>query len=50
LIDDLIGAETVHARELGVTLKQPNIDDVAATKELREAIAAVVGAPGTARA
>jgi hypothetical protein len=26
LIDDLIGAETVHAREFGVTLKQPNIE------------------------
>jgi hypothetical protein len=45
LIDDLIGAETVYARKPGVTLKRANIDDVAAIEELREAIAAVMGAP-----
>jgi hypothetical protein len=41
----VIGAETAYARKLGVQLKQPAIDDIAAIEELREAIAAVVGAP-----
>ena len=45
LIDHVIGAETAYARKLGVKLKQPTIDDIAAIIELREAIAAVVGAP-----
>jgi hypothetical protein len=45
LIDHVIGAETAYARKLGVKLKQPAIDDVAAIEELREAIAAMVGAP-----
>jgi hypothetical protein len=45
LIDHVIGAETAYARKLGVKLKQPTFDDVAAIEELREAIAAVVGAP-----
>jgi hypothetical protein len=45
LIDHVIGAETTYARKLGVKLKQPAIDDIAAIEELREAIAAVVGAP-----
>jgi hypothetical protein len=45
LIDHVIGAETAYARKLGVKLKQPAIDDIAAIEELREAIAAVVGAP-----
>jgi hypothetical protein len=45
LIDHAIGAETAYARKLGVKLKQPAIDDIAAIEELREAIAAVVGAP-----
>jgi hypothetical protein len=44
LIDHVIGAETAYARKLGVKLKQPVIDDIAAIEELREAIAAVVGA------
>jgi len=47
--DELIGhvsaAETVYARKLGVKRKQPAIDDIDPIKELREAIAAVVGAP-----
>ncbi len=41
----MIGGETAYARKLGVRLKQPAIDDIAAIEELREAIAAVVGAP-----
>lgn len=45
LIDHVIGAETVYARKLGVKLKQPAIDDIAAIEQLREAIGAVVGAP-----
>jgi hypothetical protein len=45
LIDHVIGAETAYARKLGVKLKQPAIDDIAAIEELRNAIAAVVGAP-----
>jgi hypothetical protein len=45
LIDHVIGAETAYARKLGVKLKQPAIDDIAAIEEQREAIAAVVGAP-----
>jgi len=44
LIDHVIGAETAYARKLGVKLKQPTIDDVAAIEDLREAIAAVVRA------
>jgi hypothetical protein len=46
MIDHVIGAETANARgKLRVKLKQPAIDDIAAIEELREAIAAVVGAP-----
>jgi hypothetical protein len=45
LIEHVIGAETAYARKLGVKLKQPAIDDTAAIQELREAIAAVIGAP-----
>jgi hypothetical protein len=44
LIDHVIRAETAYARKLGVKLKQPVIDDIAAIEELRDAIAAVVGA------
>ncbi len=45
IIEHVIGGETAYARKLGVRLKQPAIDDIAAIEELREAIAAVVGAP-----
>ena len=45
LIDHVIGAETAYARKLGVKRKQPATGDIAAIEELREAIAAVVGAP-----
>jgi hypothetical protein len=45
LIGHVIGAETAYARKLGVKLEQPAIDDIAAIEKLREAIAAVVGAP-----
>jgi hypothetical protein len=45
LIEHVIGAETAYARKLGVKLKQPAFDDIAAIEELREAIAAVVGDP-----
>ena len=47
--DEIIGhvtrAETAYARKLGVKLKQSAIGDIAAIEELREVIAAVVGAP-----
>jgi hypothetical protein len=45
LIDHVIAADTAYARKLGVKPKQPAIDDTAAIEELREAIAAVIGAP-----
>ena len=45
LINHVLGAETAYARKLGVKLKQPAIDDIAAIEELRYAIAVVVGAP-----
>ena len=35
LIDHVIGAEMAYARKLGVKLKQPAIDDIAAIGELR---------------
>jgi hypothetical protein len=44
LVDHVIGADTAYARKLGVRSKQPAIDDIAAIEELREAIAAGVGA------
>ena len=48
LIGHVIGAETAYARKLGIKRKQPATGDTAAIEELREAIAAVVGAPRTA--
>jgi hypothetical protein len=45
IIGHVIGAETAYARKLGVKRKQPAAGDTAAIKELRAAIAAVVGAP-----
>jgi len=45
LIDHVIGAETAYARKLRVKLERPAIDDIAAIEKLREAIAAMVGAP-----
>jgi hypothetical protein len=44
MINHVIDAETVYARKLGVKLKRPVLNDVAAIEELREAVAAVVGA------
>ena len=44
LVDHVMGAERAYARKLGVKLKPPAIDNIAAIEELREAIAAVVGA------
>jgi hypothetical protein len=44
LIGHVITAEAAYARKLGVKRKQPAIDDNAAIEELRDAIAAVVGA------
>ncbi len=41
----VIGADTAYARKLGIKLKQSALGDTAAARELREAIAAVVGAP-----
>ena len=45
LIEHVIVADTAYARKLGVKLKQPAIDDIAAIQELRKAVAAVIGAP-----
>lgn len=45
LIGHVIGADAAYARKLGVKRKQPAIGDIAGIEELREAIAAVVGAP-----
>jgi len=45
LTGHVIGAETAYARKLGIKLKQPATGDTAAIEQLREAIAAVVGAP-----
>lgn len=45
LIDHVIGAETAYARKVGLKVKQPAIDDIAAIEELRAAIAAVLSAP-----
>jgi hypothetical protein len=43
MIDHVLGAEAGYARKLGVKLKPPAIDDIAAIEELRESIAAVLG-------
>src|SRR5262249_54875998 len=45
LIEHVIGADTTYARKLGLKYRPPAIDDIAAIDQLREAIAAVVGAP-----
>ena len=45
IIGHVIGADTAYARKLGVKHKQPATGDTAATALLREAIAAVLGAP-----
>ena len=45
IIGHVIGADTAYARKLGVKHKQPATRDTAATALLREAIAAVLGAP-----
>jgi hypothetical protein len=45
VIDHVIAAETAYARKVGVKVKQPARDDIAAIHKLREAIAAVVGTP-----
>jgi len=43
MVDHVLGAEAGYARKIGVKLKQPAIDDIAAIDELRTAIAAVLG-------
>jgi hypothetical protein len=43
MVDHVLGAEAGYARKIGVKLKQPAIDDIAAIEELRTAIAAVLG-------
>jgi hypothetical protein len=43
MINHVIAAETAYARKLGVKLKQPAIDDIAAIEAMRDAVAAVVG-------
>ena len=45
LVDHVIGAEAAFARKVGVRLKRPAADEIASIENLREAIAAVVGAP-----
>jgi hypothetical protein len=44
MINHVLGAEAAYARKIGVKLKQPALDDAAAIEELREAVAAVLGA------
>ena len=43
MVDHVLGAEAAYARKIGVKLKQPAIDDIAAIEELRQSIAAVLG-------
>jgi hypothetical protein len=43
LIDHVIGADAVFARNLGIRLKKPAIGDSAAIEELRQAITTAVG-------
>ena len=45
LVDHVIGAEAAFARKVGVRLKRPAADEIAAIENRREAITAVVGAP-----
>lgn len=45
LVDHVIDAETAYARKIGLKLRQPAMDDIAAIKVRREAIARVVGDP-----
>jgi hypothetical protein len=45
IIGHVIGADTAYARKLGIKRTQPPTGDTAAIRELREAIAAAVGAP-----
>jgi hypothetical protein len=44
VIGHVLAADTAYARKLGIKLKRPALGDVAATGELRTAIAAVVSA------
>jgi hypothetical protein len=43
LTGHVIGAETAYARKLGIGRERPAVGDIAAARELRAAIAAVVG-------
>jgi hypothetical protein len=45
LVDHVLGAEAAFARKVGVRLKRPAADEIAAIENLRHVIAAVVGAP-----
>jgi hypothetical protein len=45
MVDHVLGAEAAYARQLGVKLPQPAIDDRAAIAALREAILAVLREP-----
>jgi hypothetical protein len=45
MVDHVLGAEAAYARQLGVKLPQPAIDDQAAIAALRERILAVLRAP-----
>jgi hypothetical protein len=45
MVDHVLGAEAAYARQLGIKLPQPAIDDRAAIAALREAILAVLREP-----
>jgi hypothetical protein len=45
LIGHVLGADATYARKLGIKRKQPATSDTAAIEDLRQAIAAVLGAP-----
>ena len=45
MVDHVLGAEAAYARQLGIKLPQPAIDDQAAIAALREAILAVLREP-----
>jgi hypothetical protein len=47
MIDHVLSAEVAYARKLGIKLKPPSIDDVAAIEAQREAIAAVLAEPSS---
>ncbi len=45
MLNHLLDAESGYARRIGIRLRPPAVDDLAAIEELREAMLAVIGAP-----